>query len=55
MYGTVFEIDKEKDGRIAVFASFGGLLMKVLGTEEVMSQFRKDSSESRIYLMLKGI
>ena len=56
MYGTVFEIEKEKDkSGVSVFASFGGLLMKVFGSEETMAQFRKDSLESRIYLMLKRV
>lgn len=51
-YGTVFEIKDEEPG-VAVYASFGGLLMRMCAEEEAMSGFRKDSAESRIYLMLK--
>lgn len=51
-YGTVFEIREEKDG-VVVYASFGGLLMRLCADESVASGFRREANESRIYLMLK--
>ena len=51
-YGTVFEIKNEETG-MAVYASFGGLLMRLWSEEDKMSVFSKDPAESRIYLKLK--
>jgi hypothetical protein len=41
MYGTVFEIE-EKSNELIIFASFGGLLMRVSGSFEAMGGFRKE-------------
>lgn len=38
---------------MAVYASFGGLLMRLCAEESIVSGFRREASESRIYLMLK--
>jgi len=40
MYGVVFEIE-EKNNEIVIFASFGGLLMRVAGSLDAMAGFRK--------------
>lgn len=52
MYGVVFEIE-ESPTELVVYASFGGLLMRVSGSLDAMSGFRKEGKESRIYIMLK--
>jgi hypothetical protein len=48
----VFEIE-EKSNELIIYASFGGLLMRVSGSLDAMAAFRKEGKESRIYLMLK--
>lgn len=52
MYGVVFEIE-EKGNEMVIYASFGGLLMRVAGSLDAMGGFRKEGKESRIYLMMK--
>ena len=52
MYGTVFSIE-EKDQDLVVFASFGGLIMKLSGRKNVLGGFRKDGVESRIFLLMR--
>jgi DNA-directed RNA polymerase I, II, and III subunit RPABC3 len=52
MYGVVFDIE-ESPTELVVYASFGGLLMRVAGSLDAMSGFRKEGKESRIYIMLK--
>ena len=52
MYGVVFEIEKSNDD-LVVFASFGGLIMKLKGKESTLAGFRKDDEESRIYIMIR--
>ena len=44
MYGVVFEIQKAKDEDLIIFASFGGLIMRLKGKESVLAGFRKDDS-----------
>ena len=51
-YGVVFDI-VEKAGELTVFASFGGLIMRVNGKANALSAFRKDGNEARVYLMIK--
>ena len=51
-YGVVFDV-VEKNNEITVFASFGGLIMRVNGKANSLSAFRKDGKEARIYLMIK--
>lgn len=51
-YGVVFDII-EKNNELTVFASFGGLIMRVNGKANALSAFRKDGKEARIYLMIK--
>lgn len=55
MCGNVFEMEKEEEGKAALFASFGGLLMKVGGSQESIAEFRQDTTESRVYIMLKRV
>lgn len=52
MYGVVFDTE-EKANELAVYISFGGLLMRVSGSLDAMSNFRKEGKESRVYLMMK--
>lgn len=52
MYGVVFDME-EKTNELTVYISFGGLLMRVSGSAEAMSSFRKEGKESRVYLMMK--
>jgi hypothetical protein len=40
MYGVVFEIE-EKNNELVIYASFGGLLMRVSGSFDAMAGFRK--------------
>lgn len=42
-YGVVFDIT-EKNGELTVFASFGGLIMRVNGKTNALSAFRKDGN-----------
>jgi DNA-directed RNA polymerases I, II, and III subunit RPABC3 len=51
-YGVVFDI-AEKNGDLTVFASFGGLIMRVSGKANFLSAFRNTGKEARIYLMIK--
>jgi DNA-directed RNA polymerase I, II, and III subunit RPABC3 len=51
-YGVVFDV-VEKNNEITVFASFGGLIMRVNGKANSLSAFRKDGKEARVYLMIK--
>ena len=41
MYGVVFELE-EKNGEMVVFCSFGGLIMRIAGSLDGMSNFRKE-------------
>lgn len=52
MYGVVFDME-EKGNEIVVYCSFGGLLMRVSGSLDAMSSFRKEGKEARVYLMMK--
>ena len=52
MYGVVFDTE-EKANELAVYISFGGLLMRVSGSPDAMSSFRKEGKVSRVYLMMK--
>jgi len=54
MYGVVFDMEeKEKGSDLTVFISFGGLLMRVSGSADAMSSFRKEGKEARVFLMMK--
>lgn len=48
----VFELE-EKSNEMIAYISFGGLLMRVSGSIDAMSGFKKDGKESRVYLMMK--
>lgn len=52
MSGVVFELE-EKGNEVVVFCSFGGLLMRVAGSIDAMSNFRKGGKEARVILMMK--
>ena len=52
MYGVIFDLE-EKSGELVAYMSFGGLLMRVSGSIDAMSAFRKEGKESRVYLMMK--
>jgi DNA-directed RNA polymerase I, II, and III subunit RPABC3 len=52
MYGTVFQID-ERDGDLIIFASFGGLIMKLSGKRNFLSSFRKEGLEAKIFLLMR--
>ena len=52
MYGVVFDITEEK-GEVVIYTSFGGLLMRVAGTQTGMQAFRKEGKEARVILMMK--
>jgi hypothetical protein len=52
MYGVVFEMEVNTEN-IVVYASFGGLLMRVIGTHDGMQNFRKEGKDARIIIMLK--
>lgn len=52
MYGVVFEIE-ESGNDLIVFASFGGLIMKLKGEKNFLSGFRKEGIEARIYIMMR--
>lgn len=42
MYGSVFKILKESNKLISVFASFGGLILKLSGKLEELDKFADD-------------
>lgn len=50
MYGSVFKILKDANKMISVFASFGGLILKLSGKSEELDKFGEDQ---RIYLLMK--
>eukprot|EP00694_Reclinomonas_americana_P002793 EC788664.1.p1 GENE.EC788664.1~~EC788664.1.p1 ORF type:complete len:149 (+),score=48.15 EC788664.1:31-477(+) len=51
MYGKVFKYTaKDKDLTVSVYASFGGLLMKLTGDERNLEKIRPDSN---IYLLMR--
>jgi hydrogenase maturation factor len=52
MYGVVFDFE-EKSNDLVVYCSFGGLLMRVSGSVESNSPFRKEGKDARVYLMIK--
>jgi len=52
MYGSVFDME-EKGNELVIYCSFGGLLMRISGSVDAMSNFRKEGKEARIYLMMK--
>ena len=54
MYGVVFEIeDHNAQGEVTVYASFGGLIMKLRGKKALLESFKKDGADARIYLMIR--
>ena len=54
MYGVVFDMEeKEKGSELIAYISFGGLLMRVSGSADAMSSFRKEGKEARVFLMMK--
>ena len=52
MHGKVFkhEADKSREGRVSMFISFGGLMLKLVGESRSLKEIRLDK---RVYLGLK--
>jgi len=50
MYGKVFKYEKPEPSKIAVYASFGGLLMMLRGNE---SNLKDIEADSRVYLLMR--
>lgn len=54
MYGMVFEIeDHANEGEFSVYASFGGLIMKIRGKKAALANFKRDGADARIYVMIR--
>ena len=51
MCGLIFEIE-DNEGDLVVYASFGGLIMKIKGKKSDLGCFRKEN-ESRIFVMMR--
>jgi len=53
MYGLVYRIDDDESGtRLAVYVSFGGLLMRLQGEAQHLNLIKQDMN---LYLMMKKI
>jgi len=52
MHGTVYKIEKSQKKKVEIFASFGGLLMKISGSEENLKKFINDSV---IYILIMKV
>ena len=52
MYGVVSEIEDAGEDLI-IFASFGGLIMRLKGKKVELEGFRKEGFEGRIYIMIR--
>eukprot|EP01100_Stratorugosa_tubuloviscum_P006199 TRINITY_DN2685_c0_g1_i1.p1 TRINITY_DN2685_c0_g1~~TRINITY_DN2685_c0_g1_i1.p1 ORF type:complete len:138 (-),score=58.64 TRINITY_DN2685_c0_g1_i1:87-500(-) len=52
MFGKVYRIAGEKESRLSVFASFGGLLMKLTGSAQSFQVFETDLN---IFLLIKKL
>ena len=50
MYGKVFQYDHEGGNTVAIFASFGGLLMCLRGDQ---SHLRNIHNGTRVYCLLR--
>lgn len=53
MYGVVFELEEPNDNEMIVYASFGGLIMKLRGKKAALAAFRKEGAEARFYLLIR--
>ncbi|EAS03759.1 RNA polymerase rpb8 (macronuclear) [Tetrahymena thermophila SB210] len=53
MYGKIFKIDLEQDQYQSIYISYGGLVMKMRGKLNDMSQSIKN--ETRCYILLRQI
>ena len=52
MNGKIFKYSEEADGKVSVYASFGGLLLGITGEPSHLNNLNMDE---RIYLLLKKI
>mmetsp|Transcript_16033 Transcript_16033/g.23456 ORF Transcript_16033/g.23456 Transcript_16033/m.23456 type:complete len:150 (+) Transcript_16033:105-554(+) len=50
MHGRVFQIDYKKDGTVVIAASFGGLLLRLIGDQRHLSNILPDM---RLYVLIK--
>ena len=50
MHGRIFDISYQKDGTVVIAASFGGLLMRLIGDSKHLANILPDM---RLYLLLK--
>jgi DNA-directed RNA polymerase I, II, and III subunit RPABC3 len=50
MHGRVFDVTYQKDGVVAISASFGGLLMRLTGDQRHLNAINPDM---RLYLLIK--
>mmetsp|Transcript_39528 Transcript_39528/g.58082 ORF Transcript_39528/g.58082 Transcript_39528/m.58082 type:complete len:150 (+) Transcript_39528:119-568(+) len=50
MHGRVFDVIYQKDGVVAIHASFGGLLMRLTGDQRHLSAVQPDM---RLYILIK--
>mmetsp|Transcript_5677 Transcript_5677/g.15901 ORF Transcript_5677/g.15901 Transcript_5677/m.15901 type:complete len:146 (-) Transcript_5677:118-555(-) len=50
MHGLVFDVQHDEGQRVAVTASFGGLLMKITGEQNQLDQLQNDMS---LYVLVK--
>ena len=50
MAGKTFKYDYEKDNRISIIASYGGLLMQIQGEQRHLARVKNDQ---RIYCLIR--
>lgn len=50
MHGKVFRYEYESDNRVAIYASFGGLLMKLVGDQRTLTNIELDAN---LYCLIK--
>ena len=50
MHGRIFDISYQKEGRVIIAASYGGLLMRLTGEQRHLANLLPDM---RLYLLLK--
>jgi DNA-directed RNA polymerases I, II, and III subunit RPABC3 len=51
-YGKIFKYSEETNGKVSIYASFGGLLLGITGSPSQLSNLVMDD---RIYLLLKKL
>mmetsp|Transcript_8889 Transcript_8889/g.33559 ORF Transcript_8889/g.33559 Transcript_8889/m.33559 type:complete len:146 (-) Transcript_8889:13-450(-) len=52
MHGLIFDVQHDEGHRVAITASFGGLLMKITGEQNQLDQLQNDQN---LYILMKRL